>query len=63
MNIQEAQIHALIVRSRAMATEVIAMQTHDKYPDVGKYTEESYLTLANELYSISDQIQALARSM
>lgn len=61
MTFNEARIHALVVRSRAVATEVIAMQAHDRSTDQ-PYTEEAYLRCSNELYSISDQIEAIARS-
>ena len=65
MTIDEARIHALIARSRAVSTEVIAMQANDRGSQeggAGGYTEESYLRCANELYTISDQIELLARN-
>ena len=66
MDFYEAQIHALVVRSRAIATEVISMQAHDQSAQsagTGPYAEEAYLTLAKELYVIHDEIQHIARTM
>ncbi len=66
MNFQEAQIHALIVRSHAIATEVIAMQTNDacvkQSGHGGEYTEQAYIDMAQQLHSIHDEIQAIARA-
>lgn len=65
MTFQEAQIIALAIKAKALETEVIAMQCHDRGARIsgtGEYTEESYLDCANGLHSLHNEIQNLARS-
>lgn len=61
MNIQEANILALVIQAKAIEVEVISMQANDN-TEGSKYTEQSYLDKANALYAISGEIQLLARS-
>jgi hypothetical protein len=65
MNIQEANILALVVQAKAVEVEVMSMRANDQSAGeagAGCYTEQSYLDKAQALYAISNEIQQLARS-
>lgn len=64
INFQEAQILALMVQAKAIEVEVIAMQANDRGIETsgaGCYTEDAYLGMAQQLHTISNDIQHIAR--
>jgi hypothetical protein len=67
VNMTQARIEALVVRAKAVEWEGVAMKANDRQhaqEEMGRrcYTEEAYLRIANELYSINEQIELLVRS-
>lgn len=59
----EALIHAHLVRVKAIEAKIVAMQAHDahaKSAGKGCYTEESYLSYAEMLADLAEQIENLA---
>lgn len=61
MTFNQAQIEALIIRAAGINAELLAMQANDRCSTT-PYTEDAYFSRAQELYSIHDDIQAIARS-
>ena len=66
MTLQEAQIQALIIKAKAIETEVIGMRLHDEWAirnNAGVYLEALYIDHTGRLLSISNEIKDIAGRM